>query len=160
MLLHLLVPCSQEDLDYYMFWATVYHSNLPYFKAQAAFIHNTILISVWKVGWQTETSIQVIKCVSAACRVIDCQFQLDPVVAPRMPLPRLSPELQLRPAEKSSLVTAIGDAEAFQVGAHSAGRVKLINMALVCSVALNVTVCSTLPWALNAWLLRMGGRCM
>jgi hypothetical protein len=116
----MLLPCAQEDLDYYMFWATVFHSKLPYFKAQAAFIHNTIRISVWKVGWQTDTSIQVIKCISASCRVIDSTFQLDTVVAPRMPLPRLSPELQLRPSEKSSLVTAVGDAEMFKVGAHNA----------------------------------------
>lgn len=97
-----------------MFWATVYHSKLPYFKTQAKFIQDTIKIYHWKVGWQTDTSIEVIITLSASCRVADCVYQLAPVVAPRMPLPAyLGPEL--RTSEKSALVTAVGDPSAFQV---------------------------------------------
>jgi hypothetical protein len=100
-----------------MFWATVYHSKLPYFKSQAKFIQDTIRIYDWKVGWQTGTSIQVIKCYSVACRVEDCTFQLQPVVAPRLPSPgsQLGPDLKLRPAERSALVTAVGTPQALKV---------------------------------------------
>lgn len=115
----LLLPLLlQADLDYYMFWATVYHSQLPYFKAQAKFIHGVIQIRVWKVGWQTDTSIEVIKCYSGACRVEDTIFQLAPVVAPRMPLPAQPgpADLKLRPSKRSPLVSAVGTPTAFQVG--------------------------------------------
>jgi hypothetical protein len=113
-------PRLQAELDYYMFWATVYHSKLPYFKAQAKFIQDAIRIYEWKVGWQTETSIQVIKCYSAACRVEDCTFQLQAVVAPRLPSPgsQLGPDLKLRPAERSALVTAVGTPQTLKVSGH------------------------------------------
>lgn len=111
------MPRAQAELDYYMFWATVYHSKLPYFKSQAKFIQDTIRIYDWKVGWQTETSVQVIKCYSGSCRVEDCTFQLQPVVAPRLPSlgSQLGPDLKLRPAERSALVTAVGTPEALKV---------------------------------------------
>lgn len=110
----------QEELDYYMFWVTVYHSKLPYFKEQAKFIHDTIKISVWKVGWQTDSAVQVIYSVAASCRVIYTTYQLASVVAPRMPrLQQLGPELKLKPAERSQLVTAVGTPQTFKVGEHA-----------------------------------------
>jgi hypothetical protein len=103
-----------------MFWVTVYHSKLPYFKEQAKFIHDTIKISVWKVGWQTDSAIQVIYQVAASCRVIDTTYQLASVVAPRMPrLQQLGPELKLKPAERSQLVTAVGTPQTFKVGENA-----------------------------------------
>jgi hypothetical protein len=103
-----------------MFWVTVYHSKLPYFKEQAKFIHDTIQISLWKVGWQTDSAIQVIHQVAASCRVIDTTYQLASVVAPRMPrLQQLGPELKLKPAERSQLVTAVGTPQSFKVSEHA-----------------------------------------
>lgn len=120
----LLLPLLQADLDYYMFWATVYHSQLPYFKAQAKFIHDVIKIREWKVGWQTDTSIEVIRCHSGSCRVEDTLYQLAPVVVPRMPLPAQPgpADLKLRPSERSPLVSAVGTPTAFKVGRGTAHR--------------------------------------
>lgn len=99
-----------------MYWATVYHSKLPYFKAQAQFARDVIGIRVWKVSWLSDTALQVIKCYSGSCRVEDCTFRFQPVVAPRRPPPPpLGPDLKLKTAEKSPLVTAVGDAQAFTV---------------------------------------------
>ncbi len=109
--------CPQEELDYYMFWVTVYHSKLPYFQKQAQFIHDTIQISIWKVGWQTDSALQIIQQNSGSCRVVDTIYQLAPVVAPRMPRPQqLGPDLKLKPAERSQLVTAVGTPQTLKVG--------------------------------------------
>lgn len=45
-----MVLGGQEELDYYLYWATVYHSSLPYFKQLAKFIRDVIRITVWEVG--------------------------------------------------------------------------------------------------------------
>jgi hypothetical protein len=73
------------------------------------------------VGWQTDSSIQVISCTSGACNIEDSLYRLQPVVAPRLPVPpQLAPDLKLKPAERSALVTAVGDASALRVSAFFA----------------------------------------
>lgn len=111
------LPCLQAELDYYLYWATVYHSKLPFFKTQAQFIKDVIKIRVWKLGYQTDTSVQVAQSYSEACRIEDCTYVLQPVVARRLPVPPpLGADLKLKPSEKSTLVTAVGDAQTFKVG--------------------------------------------
>jgi hypothetical protein len=122
--LRCLLPSLQGELDYYMFGATAFHSKLPYFKSHSQFIRDVIQTSLWKVGWQTDSSIQVIRCHSGSCNVEDSTYRLQPVVAPHMPKPTplpMPPELQLRPAEKSPLVMAVGDTRALRVS-HSSPR--------------------------------------
>lgn len=45
-----MVLADQKDLDYYLYWATAYHSTLPFFQQQAQFLRDTIGISQWQVG--------------------------------------------------------------------------------------------------------------
>jgi hypothetical protein len=52
-----LVYNDPKELDYLLYWGTVYHSSLPYFQQQAAFLRDTMKVEAWQVrgpskAWQ------------------------------------------------------------------------------------------------------------
>jgi hypothetical protein len=47
-----LAPPIQEELDYSLFWVTVYHSSIPYFKSLAEFLREQLGIHLWEVRRQ------------------------------------------------------------------------------------------------------------
>jgi hypothetical protein len=44
-----LPSCAQGELDYSLFWVTVYHSSIPYFKLLAGFLREQLGIHLWEV---------------------------------------------------------------------------------------------------------------
>ena len=44
-----LVYSDPKELDYLLYWGTVYHSSLPYFQQQAAFLRDTMKVEAWQV---------------------------------------------------------------------------------------------------------------
>eukprot|EP00878_Enallax_costatus_P023720 GHUV01025257.1.p1 GENE.GHUV01025257.1~~GHUV01025257.1.p1 ORF type:complete len:369 (+),score=91.73 GHUV01025257.1:959-2065(+) len=128
-----MVVGGQSELDYYLYWATVYHSSLPYFKQLAKFIRDVIQITVWELAdaGQGDSSIFVVHEVAGSCTVEDSLYTVNDVVAPKLPAPPVDPGLQLNTAAKSPLVTAVSTVASLReqlkpLGPSEAGRTHVV----------------------------------
>ncbi|KAI8469178.1 MAG: hypothetical protein J3K34DRAFT_288024 [Monoraphidium minutum] len=112
-----LVISKQEDLDYLLYWLTVYRSNLPAFQKMAGFLSDSLGLTEWRLDGPLEANtLYGLRCYTACVRMDYCAYTVLPQVAPKLPVPPLDPLMQDSDPDDGSipLVVAVSTAAGLQ----------------------------------------------